>query len=112
MKSNRLILKYVWILLSYVFLVRFVRPYGLQLYISIAQNPEGTPYTYNSIQSYLAGTTFLISLIATIFVLIDSKNKRVLEWLIIIMTFFFTELGIVMFLFWQLYKSKLIANEV
>lgn len=44
-----------------------------------------------------------------IFILVDSKKKKVIYWLIVVITFFSAETGIIMFLIWQIYK-QLIKN--
>ena len=40
-----------------------------------------------------------------VFILIDSKQKKAIDWIIVIITFFSVETGILLFLVWQIYKS-------
>ena len=61
--------------------------------------------TVNTIQSIFTSVTFLLNLIFVIFILVDAKQKRAVDWLIAIITFFSAETGIVLFLIWQIYKE-------
>ena len=76
MKNQKLLLKYLILLLVYIFIERFVEPYGLNLYYSYYSNPSMMPETVNSIQSIFTTISFLIRLIFAILILIDSKNKK------------------------------------
>lgn len=104
MNIKRLITKYSVLLIIYIVLFRFIQPYGLRLYYSIYSNPDMVTETVNTIQSIFTALTFLINLIFVIFILLDAKQKKVVDWLIAIITFFSVETGIVLFLIWQIYK--------
>ena len=105
MKYQKLLVKYIILLLIYVFIVRFVEPYGLNLYYSYYSNPSMMPETVNSIQSIFTAITFFIRLIFAILILVDSKDKKSIDWLIALVTFFSAEIGIVLFMLWQFYKE-------
>jgi len=68
-------------------------------------NPDMIEQTYKTLQSIMLATTFFINLILTVFILVDSKKKKLIDWLVAIITFFSAETGIVIFLFWQTYKE-------
>jgi len=61
--------------------------------------------TVNTIQTIFITITFLLNLILAIFIIIDSKQKKALDWLIVIITFFSAETGIILFAVWQVYKE-------
>lgn len=105
MNILKLLIKYAILLLIYIALVRFIQPYGLRLYYSIYPNPDLVTESVNTIQSIFTAVTFFINLIFVIFIVIDSKQKRAIDWLIAVITFFSAETGIVLFLVWQIYKE-------
>ena len=105
MNIKRLITKYSILLIIYIVLVRFIQPFGLRLYYSVYSNPDMATETVNTIQSIFTSVTFLLNLIFVIFILVDAKQKRAVDWLIAIITFFSAETGIVLFLIWQIYKE-------
>jgi len=105
MNIKRLLTKYSILLIIYIVLVRFIQPYGLRLYYSIYSNPDMATETVNTIQSIFTAVTFLINLIFVIFILVNAKQKKAVDWLIAIITFFSVETGIVLFLIWQIYKE-------
>lgn len=111
MKIQKLLTKYSILLLIYIAIVHFAKPYGLQLYYSIYSNPDMMVETVNTIQSIFLGITFLINLLLVIFILIDSKQKKAVDWLIAVITFFSAETGIIMFLIWQIYKQLMRKYE-
>lgn len=105
MNIKKLLSKYSILLLIYIGLIRFVKPYGLQLYYSLHSQPDMMPEDIRTIQSAFLTTTFLLNLILSIFIIVDSKQKRTIDWLIVIITFFSAETGIALFLIWQIYKE-------
>lgn len=105
MNIKKILTKYLILLLVYILLIRFVKPYGLQLYYSIHSQPDMMPETVRTISSIFITITFLFNLILAFFIVVDSKQKKVLDWLIVIITFFSAETGIVLFLVWQVYKE-------
>lgn len=111
MKIQKLLTKYSILLLIYIAIVRFAKPYGLQLYYSLYSNPDMMVETVNTIQSIFIGITFIINLFLVIFILIDSKQKKAIDWLLAIITFFSAETGILMFLIWQIYKQLIKKYE-
>jgi hypothetical protein len=46
-----------------------------------------------------------LNLILAIFIIVDSKQKKAIDWLIVIITFFSAETGIILFAVWQIYKE-------
>jgi len=105
MNIKKLLTKYSILLLIYIGLVRFVKPYGLQLYYSLHSQPDMMPEDIGTIQSAFITITFLLNLILSIFIIVDSKQKKTIDWLIVIITFFSAETGIALFLIWQIYKE-------
>lgn len=111
MNIKKILTKYSLLLLIYIALIRFVKPYGLQLYYTLHSQPDMMAETINTIQSIFITITFLLNLILVIFIIIDSKQKKALDWLIMLITFFSAETGIVLFALWQIYKELNKKNE-
>lgn len=105
MNIKKLLTKYSILLLIYIGLIRFVKPYGLQLYYTLNSQPDMIPEDVRMIQSAFITITFLLNLILAIFVLVDSKQRKTLDWFFVIITFFSAETGIALFLIWQIYKE-------
>ncbi len=107
MDNKRFFAKYVTLLLIYIVIVRFVEPYGLKLYYTLADNPISDAQSVQVIQSIMTLIGFVINLIISIIMIVDSKSKKLLDWLIIIVTFFSPECGIVVFILWQTNKNAI-----
>jgi len=105
MNIQKLLTKYAILLLIYIGIFHFVQPYGLKLYYTLSSSPDLMANSVNTIQSALTAITFLINLIFVIFILIDSKRKILVDWLIATITFFSAESGVLLFLIWQIYKE-------
>ena len=104
MDFKKVFKKYIILLLVYLVISRVIQPYGLNLYYSSVDNPIGNPNTIELIQSIMTLIGFLINLIFVIFMIIDLKPKKLIDWLIIILSFFSPEIGIILFLLWKYYK--------
>ena len=111
MNIKKVLLKYVILLLIYIVIVRFLQPYGLKIYYSTIENPIDNPNTNQTIQSIMTLITFIINLIFVVFMAIDSKSKKLLDWMIILITFFSPESGITIFIVWQIYKDIVLKYE-
>ncbi|MBK7851304.1 MAG: hypothetical protein IPJ66_09300 [Bacteroidetes bacterium] len=111
METKKLISKYAVILLVYVILIHFVQPYGLKAYYSAVASSPLTSATVNTIQSYLYALEFTLNLIIMIIVLLDSKQKKAIDFLIALIILFSAETGIILFLIWQIYKTEKIKYE-
>ena len=105
MSTKKILTKYSILLLIYTVLNRFVNTYGLQIYYTLYSQPDMMAETVRTIQSAFIAVTFLMNLILAIFIVFDSKQKKTLDWLIVIITFFSVETGIVLFVIWQIYKE-------
>jgi NADH:ubiquinone oxidoreductase subunit K len=111
MDITKILTKYSILLLIYIAFIRFIQPYGLQLYYTLHSQPDLMLETIRTIQSIFISITFLLNLILAIFIVVDSKQKKLLDWLIVIITFFSAETGIVLFVVWQIYKDLKIKYE-
>jgi heme A synthase len=105
MNIKKTLTKYVILLLIYTGIVRFLEPYGFRLYYTLSDNPIGNHLTIQTMQSIMTLITFILNIVIVIFMIIDAKSKKLLDWLIMIMTIFSPEIGIVIFLVWQIYKE-------
>ena len=105
MNIKKLLTKYSILVLIYIVLIRFAQPYGLQLYYTFHSQPDMIPKDVRMIQSAFITITFLSNLILAIFILVDSRQKKFLDWLFVVITFFSAETGIALFLIWQIYKE-------
>jgi hypothetical protein len=111
MRIKKLLMKYAILLLAYILVVRFVQPYGIRLWFTMSENPDMTQMTMMTLEGIIALATFAINLAFVILLLIDSKQKIVLDWLIMVITFFSAETGVLLFLFWQVFKESAIGKE-
>ncbi len=105
MNIRKTFIKFSILLLVYIVLVCFLQPYGLYIYYTLSSQPDLVPGSIKAVQSALITITFVLNLILAIFVAVDSKQKIVVDWLIVIITFFSAETGIGLFLIWQIYKD-------
>lgn len=105
MYIKKFLTKYLILLLAYIVVVRFVEPYAMKLYYTIFSSPNTGSQTIQTIQSIIAVFNFFINLIIVFFLIIDSKQKKIIDWLIIVITFFSPESGITIFIVWQTYKE-------
>lgn len=105
MKIENLLKKYSILLLIYVILYYVIQPYGLKIYYSTALQPNFKAETIQVIQSIIYLVTLLVNFIFVIIVFIDSKQKILIDWVILIITLFSVETGLILFLIWQIYKK-------
>lgn len=85
--------------------MRFLEPYGMRIYFTLEDSPELLPSTIEHFQSILTAVNFVVSLLIVVLMIIDSKGKKAIDWLIFIVTFFSPEPGLSIFIIWQLYKE-------
>lgn len=102
---DKRIVKYLILLLVYILIVRFVGPYALKFYFIGTGLPEATAISVVTFQAIISGLELLINLLFAVFIIIDTKNKRVIDWLLIVITFFSPESGISIYIVWQLYQE-------
>jgi hypothetical protein len=105
MEIKKTLTKYIILLLVYIVIERFIEPYGLRLYYSTVEDPIGNPQAVGTIQSIVTLLGFLVNLIFVVFIIIDTKAKKMLDWLIILVTFLSPETGITIFIGWKIYKE-------
>lgn len=111
MNIKKTLLKYVILLLIYTVIVRFLQPYSLEIYYTIIDDPIDNQNTIQTIQSIMALVTFIINIVFVIIMVIDSKSKEILDWLIILITLFSPGIGITIFIVWQIYKELILKYE-
>ncbi len=108
MDIQKLIKKYSILLLIYVVLYYLISPYGFKIYYSLIAEPTMIRETYQTFQSILVTIIYLMNLIFTVIIIIDSKEKKTIDWIIILATLIKVDIGILLFLIWQIYK----VNEI
>lgn len=97
--------KYLVLLIIYTVTVRLIGYYGLRLYYTFADNPKILPATVQSFQSVVTVVEFTLNLFIMILMVVDLKAKKLTDWLIILITFFNADIGIVLFIVWAFYKE-------
>ncbi len=112
MKIKKILTKYSILLLIYIVLIRFIKPYGFQLYYTLYIQPDMIAESVRMIQSAFITVTFILNLILAINIIIDSKQKKILDWLIVIITFFSAETGVLLFIIWQIYKETHVKYKI
>lgn len=103
--TKKIFKKYLILLLVYTVVVRFIGFYGLRLYYTLADNPKLLPTTVQSFQAFVTAIEFGLKVLFVIFMLVDVKGKKLIDWLIMIITFFNADIGIVLFIVWAFYKD-------
>ncbi|MCE2997536.1 MAG: hypothetical protein LW863_18210 [Flammeovirgaceae bacterium] len=86
--TKKVFKKYVIFLAIYAVTIRLIGYYGLRLYYTFAENPKILPTTVQSLQSVLTAVEFTFNLFIMIMMAVDLKEKRLTDWLIILITFF------------------------
>ena len=102
---NKRIVKYLILLLAYIVVVRFVEPYAIKFYFIGVGIPDATAKSVVAFQAMVTSFELLINLILAVFLIVDTKNKRIIDWLIIVITFFSPESGISIYIVWQFYQE-------
>ncbi len=108
MNIQKLIKKYSILLFIYVLLYYLISPYSFKIYYSLIAEPTMIRETYQTFQSILVAMIYLTNLVFMIIIIIDSKEKKTIDWIIILTTLIKADIGILLFLIWQIYK----ANEI
>lgn len=103
--TKKIFKKYLILLLVYTVIVRFVGFYGLRLYYTFAENPKLLPATVQSFQAFITAIEFALKVFIVILMWVDVKGKKLMDWLIILLTFFNADIGIVLFIVWCFYKE-------
>ncbi|MFN8887412.1 MAG: hypothetical protein ACK5WF_08125 [Cyclobacteriaceae bacterium] len=103
--TKKVFKKYVIFLAIYAVTIRLIGYYGLRLYYTFAENPKILPTTVQSLQSVLTAVEFTFNLFIMIMMAVDLKEKRLTDWLIILITFFNADIGIVLIIVWTFYKE-------
>jgi len=101
----KLFKKYVILLLVYEIIIRFVAFYGLRLYYTFADNPKIELATIQVSQAIATSMQLALNVLTAILMLVDLKPKKLAEWLIILITFFNVEIGILLLLVWMLHRE-------
>lgn len=100
MDMQKLIKKYSILLFIYVILYYLISPYGFKIYYSLVEEPTMIRETFQTFQSILVAILYFMNLIFAVIVLIDSKEKKIIDWIIILTTLIKIDIGILLFLIW------------
>lgn len=96
--TRKIFIKYIiFIIISYL-ITRFSYSLVFKIYFNLSSKPDLTSNEINVIQNILSSISFLFGIVVAIFMMFDLRGKRLLEWLIILITIFYTEIGVVLFL--------------
>jgi hypothetical protein len=103
--TNKIFKKYSILLLVYTVIGRLIGLYGLRLYYTFVDNPKLLPTTVQSFQAFVTAIEFTLQALVVILMLIDMKHRKLIDWLIILITLFNAEIGIVLFIVWAFYNE-------
>lgn len=103
--TNKILKKYLALLLVYTVTTRLIFYYGLKLYYTFADNPKMLPGTVQSFQSIVTALELVFNLIIVILMMVDIKAKKLTDWLIILLTLFTVDIGITLLIVWTFYKE-------
>jgi len=112
MNMKRVLTKYLILILIYQVIVYVIEPYALKFYFSMSKNPGMGPESVEVFQSSLLVISSLMNFIFAIFILVDSKGKKIIDWLIIAITVFSPVTGVTFFFIWQIYKGMEKEREI
>jgi hypothetical protein len=103
--TGKIFRKYLALLLIYTVTTRVIGYYGLRLYYTFSDKPKMLPGTVQSFQSIMTAIELIFNLIIVILIITDIKGKKLIDWLVIILTLFTADIGIVLFIVWTFYKE-------
>lgn len=103
--TSKMFKKYLVLLVIYTVTTRLIAYYGLRIYYTLAESPKMVPGTVQSFQAIMAALEFFFSLVIVILMTVDLKAKKLIDWLIILLTLFRADIGITLFLVWAFYKE-------
>lgn len=103
METKRFVLKYSILLLVYIILIQIVEPYGLQMYLTFSMK-DGYDHLLAEQFRYISTAVNLLgNILFVIFLLIDLKGKKAIEWIIIAITLFNPLSGLLLIMAWKMY---------
>lgn len=103
--TRKILIKYSVFIIIYYLITQFLYSFIFKLYFNFFNNPEITSNNITIIQNILSSISFLFGIAVAIFMMFDLKGKRLLEWLVILITIFYTEIGVVLFLILCVFKD-------
>ena len=96
--TRKILIKYsIFIIISYL-ITHFLYSLVFKIYYNFSSNPDLISNEINVIQNILSSISFLFGIVVALFMFFDLKGKKILEWLIIVISIFYTEIGVVLFL--------------
>ena len=112
MNTKQMIKKYTILILIYVIFHYLIKPYGFRIYYSVFADPQMIEETYSTVQSVLFTITYLTNLVFVIIMFTDSKEKKLIDWMILLTTLIKVDIGILLFLIWNIYKRNTMHNNL
>jgi hypothetical protein len=104
--------KYVILLLIYIIVIRVTGQFGLRLYFTFADDPSLTIGSAQAFQSIVTAIQLVMGLIIIVMMIIDSRSKELPDWVIIVITLFTAETGILLFIMRGMHRSSLYEKEI
>lgn len=111
MKTKQILTKYVILLLVSIVTFRFIAPYCIKLFFSWDKNTLHHVLNINYYMPLVTLSALAVNLIFAVFMLIDTKAKQTLDWLIILVTLIRPETGITVFIGWKIYQGTMELKE-
>lgn len=105
METKRFVTKYLILLLTHIILFQIIRTYGLNLLLSIVYDPEVDYNFSEKFQYIITGINIVFNLLFVVFIIIDVKAKKAADWLIITITLFSAQTGLLLLICWKLYND-------
>lgn len=101
----RLFNKYIPLAIVYLLAERYLGYYGFRLYYTLVNDPKEFPFTVQEFESVLIVILAIFRIVMIAMMSSDLKDKKIQDWLILIVTFFSIDLGIPLFMVWVFYKE-------
>ena len=105
METKRFVTKYLILLLIHIILFQIIRTYGLSLLLSLVYDPQVDHNFAEKFQYVITGINIVFNLLFVIFIIIDVRAKKAADWLIIVITLFSAQTGLLLLICWRLYND-------
>lgn len=105
METKKVVLKYSILIFIHIILFQIIEPYGLNLFLSISSRGEYNPSLVEQFRYISTGANFLINILFVLFMIIDLKKKKSIEWIIIAITLFNALTGLLLIIVWKIYAD-------
>jgi len=96
---KKIFTKYLILITIYLISSHLLFSLGFKIYYNIVENPEDiSSNAFNMFDMIISSISALLKIVIAIFLIVDLKRKRLLEWLIVIIAILYPSIGVGFFL--------------